>query len=332
MTAGLATRAARVALIGAGGIGRAHAEAAASLDAATLVGIADVNRDVAAAVAEQYDTDANEVADLADPDRVDLAVIASPPATHPAVVEPFLRAGVAVMCEKPLAVDAATARSLAALEAETGTPLTMAAKFRFVDEVRATRDLVAEGALGEIVKVEVSFAGRVAMNGRWNADRAIAGGGVLIDNATHGVDLVRYLVGDLTEVLAVPGPGTQGLSVEDSATLLARTARGAIAQVDVTWSFRRLSPVYCAVHGSEGTVEISWSGARRTIGGADPVAFGSGYGKISALRANLAEVLTALATGQPLPVSPADAVAAALAIDAAYASMDTARFTPLAPA
>ena len=53
------------------------------------------------------------------------------------------------MCEKPLAVDLATARRLAAVAAETGTPLTMATKFRFVDDVARTRELIAPGSLGE---------------------------------------------------------------------------------------------------------------------------------------------------------------------------------------
>jgi len=319
----------RIALVGAGGIGGAHAQAMTGIEGVTLVAVADVDPARAAALAAVHGGDVVTVADVADPDRVDLVVVASPPATHPDVVEPMLRAGVPVLCEKPMAVDAPTARRLAALSTETGTPLTMATKFRFVEDVRRTREMIAAGELGEIVKVEVAFAGAVGMGGRWNADPAIAGGGVLIDNATHGVDLVRYLVGDLTEVFAVPGPAVQRLAVEDSATLLARTALGAIAEVDVTWSYRRPSPAYCTVFGTGGTVEITWSGARHLPGGGEPVAFGTGYGKVASLRENLSAVLAALAAGQAPPVTPADAVAAAAAIDAAYTSAVSGRFEPL---
>jgi predicted dehydrogenase len=236
-------------------------------------------------------------------------------------VAPLLRAGVPVMCEKPLAVDLPTARRLAAVSDTTGTPLTMATKFRFVDDVALTSELIATGALGEVLKVEVSFAGRVEMGRRWNARREVSGGGVLIDNATHGVDLVRHLVGDLVEVAVLDHPPGQPLAVEDGSTLLGRTAGGVLAQVDVTWSFRRLSPVYCAVYGTGGSVEIGWSGARAVTRDApEPYSFGTGYRKIDSLRDNLAAVLTALAAGQAPPVTAADAVAAAAVIQAGYAA------------
>ncbi len=324
-----ARRTGRVGLIGTGGIGRAHAEAAAGLGGGALAAVADVDQVVAAAVGAEHDVDALPVAALADPDRFDLVIVASPPATHLAVVEPLLRAGVPVLCEKPIAVDLATARRLAAVAEETGTPLTMATKFRFVDDVAQTKEMIETGALGEIVKVEVSFAGRVEMAGRWNSAPEVSGGGVLIDNATHGVDLVHHLVGDVVEVFTATGPAGQQVAVEDSATLLACTARGVLAQVDVTWSFRRLSPVYCAVYGTRGSVEIGWSGARAsTSGAAGPFEFGSGYRKIDSLRSNLAAVLDALAERRPLPVSTADAVAVAAVIDAGYESARRGTWIP----
>lgn len=329
---GVLQRVARVGLIGAGGIGRAHAEAAATLEGCEFVAVADINEDAAAAVGAAFGAAAQPIAALADPDAFDLVVVASPPATHLDIAEPLLRAGVPVMCEKPIATDLATARQLAALAVETGTPLTMATKFRFVDDVAQTRELIAAGELGTVVKVEVAFAGAVAMGGRWNSDPAIAGGGVLIDNATHAVDLVQHLVGELETVAVLTGPPVQGLAVEDSATLLGRTAEGVVAQVDVTWSFRRLSPVYCAVFGSEGSVEIGWSGAKASITGKEPYGFGSGYNKVASLRDNLGAVLAALAAGTPPPVTPDDAVAVSAVIEAGYEAARSGSWVPVSRA
>lgn len=312
---------ARVGLVGAGGIGRAHAQAIAALDGAVLAGVCDVDPVAASAVAAEHGAPALALAELADRDRCDLVIVAAPPATHPDLVAPFLDAGVPVLSEKPIAIGAAAAEQMVSTAARTGTPLTMATKFRFVEEVRRTQELIAAGELGRLLKIEVNFAGTVDMARRWNSDPDISGGGVLIDNATHGVDLVRYLAGPITEVFAVPGPAGQDLVVEDSATLLARTASEVLAQVDVTWSFRRLSPVYCAVYGTSGSVEIGWPGARALISSTTgEYGFGSGYKKIDSLRDNLAAVLDALAVGAPLPVTPADMVAAAAVVDAGYAS------------
>ena len=324
----LETRTARIGLIGAGGIGKAHAEAASGLGAlGALTAVADIDPDVAATVASSVAADVVPAAEMADPARFDLVVVASPPASHGPVVEPLLRAGVPVLCEKPLAVDLPAARALAAVAAQTGTPLAMATKFRFVDEVRETRALVASGALGRIVKVEVAFAGRVAMADRWNARPEIAGGGVLIDNATHGVDLAQFLLGaPITTVSTAEGPAAQALPVEDSAILLGRTADGTLAQVDVTWTFRRLSPVYCAVYGTDGTVEITWAGARRLVDpDPAPTAFGTGYNKIDSLRANLIGALA----GQAATAEEALGVTAV--IDAAYRSARTGVWTDVTP-
>jgi len=317
---GALQRVARVGLIGTGGIGRAHAEAATTLATCELAAVADIDIAAAESVGVAFGAPALHPDALAEPGAYDLIVVASPPATHLDVVGPLLKAGVPVMCEKPIAVDLASARQLAALAAETGTPLTMATKFRFVDDVAHTRELIATGALGTIVKIEVSFAGAVPMGGRWNSDRAVAGGGVLIDNGTHGVDLVRHLVGDLETVTVLTGPSAQGLAVEDSATLLGRTADGVLAQVDVTWSFRRPSPVYCSVFGTDGSVEIGWSGAKASIVGTEPYTFGSGYSKVASLRDNLAAVLAAFAAGTPPPVTADDAVAVSAVIEAGYAA------------
>jgi predicted dehydrogenase len=329
MTATL-QRTGRVAVIGTGGIGRAHAAAAAGLTNGALAAVADIDTAAAEAVGAEHDVPALPIDALSDPDRFDLVVVATPPSTHPRVVEPLLQAGVPVMCEKPIAVDLATARQLAAVAAQTGTPLTMATKYRFVEDVALTRGLIGSGALGDVVKVEVTFAGRVDMSRRWNSDRSIAGGGVLIDNGTHAVDLVRHLVGDIVEVFVTNGPAGQPVDVEDSSVLLARTADGVLAEIDVTWSFRRLSPVYCAVYGTAGCVEIGWSGGRAlTEGHAEPYAFGAGYRKIDSLRANLEAVLTTLAAGEAPPVTAADAIAAAAVMDAAYAAARSGSWVPV---
>ena len=87
--------------------------------------------------------------------------------------------------------------------ARTGAPLGLAAKFRFTADINAVAKIMAAGDLGTIRLVDNAFTSRVDMSKRWNADPALSGGGVIIDNGTHSVDLIRMLLGPLAEILAV---------------------------------------------------------------------------------------------------------------------------------
>ena len=143
-----------------------------------------------------------------------------------------------------------------------GVVFTMAAKFRFVDDVIRARQIVGSGILGELIVLENAFASRVDMSRRWNADPAIAGGGVLIDNGTHSVDIVRYFLGPIAEVMAVEGKRVQHLAVEDTASMLLRTPDGVLGTVDLSWSVDRVTDTYLTLYGSEGTISVGWNGAR----------------------------------------------------------------------
>src|SRR4029079_17961867 len=98
------------------------------------------------------------------------------------------------------------------------------------DDIVRAQQLVAAGALGELIQLENRFASRVDMRPRWNSDPAVSGGGVLIDNGTHSVDIARSFLGPIHEVLVVEGPKVQELEVEDRAQGLLRAAAGARAR------------------------------------------------------------------------------------------------------
>lgn len=321
----------RTALVGAGGIAQAHALALARVDEVRAVAVADLAAAPAAALAEQLGVPSTtDIATLADPASVDLVILATPPDTHLELACQFLSAGVAVLCEKPLALDVAGARQVAACAKAGGALLTMASKFRFTRDVQRARGLLLAGEIGSAVRLENAFTARVDMSDRWNSDPARSGGGVLMDNGTHSVDIIRYLLGPVTEVLAVEGPRVQQLAVEDTVVLLARTVSGALASVELSWATDRMTDRFLAVVGTAGTVEVGWRGSSfRTVSSPAPVGIGGGYDKLEALSDNLANVARALRGQEELLVSAEDALASVEVVEAAYTSLRTGRWVPV---
>src|SRR5262245_59636948 len=200
----------RLAVIGAGGIAGAYVDIVAGSDELEAVAVADVRLPAASALAERMGCAAVETAEEVLAFEPDAVVLCTPPVTHPELAQLFFDRGVSVLSEKPLAVDRYAAASMTAAAAEAGVLLGMATKFRYCADVVAARDLLADGALGRLRLVENAFTSRVDMSSRWNSDPAVSGGGVIIDNGTHSVDIVRYVAGPVAEVLAVEAARPDG--------------------------------------------------------------------------------------------------------------------------
>jgi predicted dehydrogenase len=315
-------------LIGAGGIAQSYLQAFAGLKEAHIAAVADIRLEAATSAAEALGCDAFaswEV--LADRTALDAVLICTPPTTHAEIARHFLARRIAVLCEKPFAVDLATARELAKASEENDTLLTMASKFRYVQDVIRAKSILASGILGDIILFENVFASRAKMSNRWNSDPAISGGGVLIDNGTHSVDIIRYFLGPVAEVLAVEGKRVQTLSVEDTVQLFVRAVSGARGTIDLSWSLDKERDSYIEIYGSNGTVRVGWKESKfRQATSHDWVVFGSGYDKIGAMRAQVENFCRALRGREQLLITVEDAIASVAVIEKAYSSLDSSRW------
>ena len=322
----------RFAVIGTGAIARAYESAFASLPQATIVAACDSNAAVAAAFAERNGcTHYASVQDLLRYAEFDAAVVCTPPATHEAVACALLQSGKHVLCEKPLAVSALQAMRMLECARRHGVILTMASKFRYASDVRKARELVMEGFIGDLVFVENAFTSHLDMSSRWNSDAAVSGGGVLIDNGTHAVDILRYFLGNLRNVQVVEGRRMQGLSVEDTVRLFVRNDQDVIGSSDLSWSIDMELDTFVRLYGSGGTILVGWKESRlRRRGEGEWVTFGRGYDKIQAFRDQLANFCGAIMGEERLLITAVDALASVEVIQAAYAALAYARWERVA--
>lgn len=320
-----------LAIVGAGRIAGAYGEILEQCENVSVVGVADQEPIAAKELADRLDCDAyDDHLGLVDAMSPDAVILCTPPATHPAIAIDLLRSHVNVMCEKPLAIDSRQAHRMVSAAASSRAILTMASKFRYVGDVLAARDITHSGEIGEVILVENTFASRVDMGERWNSDPRIGGGGVLIDNGTHSVDIVRYILGPITEVMALEGRRVQDLRVEDTAQIFLKNEDGARATIDLSWSLNKERPWFLEIYGSNGTIQVGWGQSRYRVGEAGEwVTFGSGYDRRQAMRDQVSNFAAAIDGDEELRIGPEDAIASVEVIEAAYRSLSDDRWIKL---
>jgi predicted dehydrogenase len=318
----------RFAIVGAGAIARAYEAAFREMTSATIVAACDVQPAAAQNFARRIGCKAyfSVPALLAGAD-FDAAVVCTPPVSHETITCELLRSGKHVLCEKPLAITVASARRMLAAAEQTGTILTMASKFRYASDVCQAREILFRGEIGELVFAENAFTSYVDMRHRWNSDAAISGGGVLIDNGTHAVDILRYFLGNLRDIQVVEGRRMQGLAVEDTVRLFVHNDEDVMGAADLSWSIDKELETFLRIYGSAGTILVGWKESRfRRHRETGWHVFGAGYDKIQAFRDQLANFCAAIRGMAPLIVTSADGLASVQVVQAAYAALECARW------
>jgi predicted dehydrogenase len=321
----------RFGLVGAGRIGQTYAEAFRGTPNAYLAAVVDSNEAAASSMAKQEGcrTWPSHI-DLAESHAIDAVVVATPPAFHGPIAIDFLRRGIPVLCEKPVAFDLKTAREIRRTAREQKVLFTMASKFRYVEDVIKAKKIVGSGILGDVVLFENTFMSFVDMTRRWNADSKVSGGGVLIDNGTHSVDIMRYFIGPLSMIQAVEGPSIQGLPVDETVHVNARAEQGTIGRMDLSWSINKQTDDYIAIYGSRGTLRVGWKASLyRQQGSSNWVQFGNGYDKVQAFQSQIVNFSGAIQGVEQLLIDADDAIASVEVIQAGYESLKHDSWTPV---
>ena len=241
-----------------------------------------------------------------------------------------MQRGIHVLCEKPFSTDVLGARRMLGAAEQAGVKLTMASKFRYVEDVIRARSIIASGLLGELILFRNVFATCVNMSSRWNSRPAISGGGVLIDNGAHSVDLSHYFLGPLAVVLAREGKRTQGLQVEDTVFLVGRSVNGVVCNIELSWSITRQDDTFLEISGALGSISVGWKrSGRLDYAHRQWMPFGNGYHKIQAFRDQIENFCRAIRGEEPLLITAHDGLASVEVIASAYRSLRENRPIPV---
>jgi predicted dehydrogenase len=224
-----------VAIVGCGLIGGKRAKA---LSPARLVACADVVLERALALA-QTAPGAVATADwraALDRSDVDIVIVSTTNDVLAKVTLAALQAGKHVLVEKPAARSTRELEAVIQAAQRTGLQVRVGFNHRYHPALRQARELYEAGALGEMMFVRGRYGhgGRIGYEKEWRADPALSGGGELIDQGVHLIDLARWFLGDFNAVIGLAHTYFWPMPVDDNAFMLLQTPRGQTAFLHVS--------------------------------------------------------------------------------------------------
>ena len=223
-----------VAIIGCGLIGQKRAKA---LGSARLVACCDALPDRAAALARAYGaTSSSHWRDVVAREDVDIVIVATTNESLAPVALGAIEAGKHVLVEKPGARSVAELEPLIAAASTRDVRVRVGFNHRYHPALQKARELIDTGACGELMFVRGRYGhgGRIGYDNEWRADPALAGGGELVDQGVHVIDLARWFLGDFTRVEGFATTYFWKMPVDDNAFLLLRTAKNLAAFLHVS--------------------------------------------------------------------------------------------------
>jgi UDP-N-acetyl-2-amino-2-deoxyglucuronate dehydrogenase len=250
------------AIIGTGTVAERHALAIDRLEGGKLVAVYDVDQARCRAFAEEHGTEPVFSLDgLLARESVQVVTVATPSGLHADVAVPAAQAGKNIICEKPLEVTVERANLIIDAARENNVLLASVFQARFGENVRRIRDALEKGRFGRLILAGAQvkwyrspeyYAG-AGWRGTWKLD----GGGALMNQSIHLIDLLLYLAGPPEEVTARCATMTHpGLEVEDTAAALVRFANGALGVIEASTSCAPGFPRRLELSGAHGSIVL----------------------------------------------------------------------------
>jgi len=248
-------------VIGCGVIGKTHAAAIAAVEGARLVAVSDVSEERARQLAERYGTryftDYHQMVEKADLDAV---TVCTPSGMHAEPAIAALEAGVHVLVEKPIEITLERADRMIATAKRVERTLGVVFQHRFAPAFQYLKAALREGKLGRIVLGEACYKGyrsaEYYASAGWRGTWAMDGGGVLMNQAIHHVDLLQWLMGPVRSITAQVDTLVHDLEVEDTAVAILRFENGALGVIQAATSvFPRLW-TRIEIAGSRGSLAV----------------------------------------------------------------------------
>lgn len=244
----------KFSIVGAGTIAHLRKAAIDVLSGSSLAGVYDMVPDHATALAGTARTYAGFDDLLADKE-VDTVILCTPPDSHAEMAIAAVQAGKHVIVEKPMASTAEDCKRMIAAAHDADRVLTVGFNHRYFPAIKEMRASIASGRLGELSHVR-GYSGHTGLSefkAEWMYSKDVMGGGALLDNGIHMIDLVHHLMGPVEDVYGLTQNKTWQLDrVEDNGLALMRGTTGIIGSVGASWTEWKGYHFYVEAYGTLG--------------------------------------------------------------------------------
>lgn len=250
-----------VGLIGGGNISETHARAAREIPGVEIAAVYGANREKLARFAREHGaTPYDNLVAFLNHRPMDLVIIGSPSGLHAEDGIAAARRGLHVLTEKPIDITTARADALIVAADEASVKLGVLFQDRTKPHIRQLKHWLAQGLLGKPLFVDARVKWyrppEYYSNSRWRGTFALDGGGALINQGIHTVDLLLYLLGDVVRVRARTATLLHRIEAEDTAVAILEFADGALGTLHATTAAYPGYPRRVEITGEEGTVVL----------------------------------------------------------------------------
>ena len=253
----------RFGIIGCGVIADFHANALFSLaNDAELVGVADIRKESAEAFAARHGVRAfSSVEELLDSPEIDVVNICTPSGLHADIAVKAAEKKKHIIVEKPMAITMEQLDEMTEACERNNVLLSCISQNRFLHGVEMTKQAVMDGLLGKMVSADIYMkynrTKEYYASGAWRGTKALDGGGALMNQGIHGIDLLLYFAGPVKRVSAFSKTRVHSIEVEDTLSALLEFENGALGVVQATTSVYPGYPRRLELNGDRGTIVLN---------------------------------------------------------------------------
>jgi len=249
----------RFAVIGVGGFGQKRIKSIMKSSMAKLSYITDINAKLVEDLSKKLSINVVSLDELSSKKDYDVTIVATPNLFHEELVIKLLKSGKDVWCEKPMAINIESARRMVLESIKNRRILKVGSNPRYFPNTLKASDLIKRKYIGKIMFFRgwIGNEGLHLLNKDWYTKKEMIGGGTLIDNGVHLIDLIRYLAGEIVECfsckLALLKHNIREL--EDNAMAIYELSNGGLALIHSSWT-EKTGYMYFELHGEEGFIHV----------------------------------------------------------------------------